>query len=227
MFAFVAAQTEFEEGLDEVADTVKETVGGGGFGEWMSNALESLFGEKEMLSRVFFALLLGMIIYTVIESIFAKSSKLITWGITIIITALAMLGLPSGFLEAVRISYGAMGAAILAIIPFIIILVFSLRTRSVLLARITWIFYVIYYFALYLQKIFGVDKAGWLSGQTIPYLAGIVAGIAIFILLGTMRRWLFKGEIAGIKESGEKGIMRGKLLKDLKKKELEEVYGGE
>ncbi|MFH0711673.1 MAG: hypothetical protein V1889_00950 [archaeon] len=188
--------------------------------------LSPLFGETEMLSRVFFALLLGMIIYSVISVMFKGSSKTIQWIISFVITALALLGLPSNFLEAVRTSYGAMGAAILVMIPFIIILIFSLRVRSVLLARMTWVFYAAYYLVMYFYAIITMN-GGWITTESIPYLAGFVGGVFVFFFMSGIRRLLFKGEIEGIREMGEKGIEQGKLLKELKGKELKGVYGAE
>jgi len=189
--------------------------------------LAPLFGETEMLSRVFFALLLGMIIYSIISVMFKDSSRVIQWGVTGAITALALLGLPANFLEVVRTQYGAMGATILTIIPFIIILVFSLRTRSVLLARMTWIFYSMYYLVMYAYKITTTLDSGetlWIATETIPYLAAFLVGIGIFFFIGALRNLIFKGEIKGIQEHAEKGIEKAKLLKSLKNKELKDVY---
>lgn len=209
---------------DDAFDAGEEAISfAGGF---VSGLLGPLFGEKEMLSRVFFALLLGMIIFSIISVMFKDSGRPIQWTITGAITSLALLGLPANFLEAVRTSYGAMGATILVMIPFIIILVFSLRTRSVLLARVTWVFYAAYYLMMYLYNIV-TQKGAWLTTESIPYLAGFAAGVFIFFFVSGIRDLIFKGEIAGIRESGEKSIGEGKLLKELKNQELTQVYGSE
>jgi len=218
MIGVVSAEDFSNEAIEAAESSI--TFAKGFFG----TLLTPLFGEKEMLSRVFFALLLGMIIYSVVSVMFKGSSKTVQWIIAFAITALALLGLPSNFLEAVRTSYGAMGAAILVMIPFIIILVFSLRVRSVLLARMTWIFYAIYYLVMYIYEI-ATMEGGWLTTGSFPYLAGFLGGVMVFIFMSGIRRLIFKGEIEGIKEAGEKGIEKGKLLKELKGKELEDVYG--
>lgn len=194
----------------------------GFFGE----LLKPLFGDQEMLSRVFFALLLGMIIYSIISVMFSESKNWIQWGIAGAITSLALIGLPVGFLESVRTSYGAMGAAILTVIPFVIIMIFSLRTRSILMARITWVFYAAYYLVMYLYKIsVEISTKGWLTTETIPYLAGFIAGVFIFFFIPELRNLIFKGKIEGIKESAEHTISKHKLLKELKNEELKQVYG--
>lgn len=203
----------------EAADLVRTgaSVVEGFFGE----LLKPLFGDKEMLSRVFFALLLGMIIYSIISVMFSESSKKIQWGITIAITSLSLVGLPSGFLEAVRTSYGAMGAAILTVIPFIIILVFSLRTRSILMARITWVFYSVYYLAMYIYAIaVKIDAKGLTTPETIPYIGGFIAGLFVFFFIGNIRKLIFKGKIEGIVEKGQEKIQERKVRLELEDKRL-------
>lgn len=167
--------------------------------------LQSLNGKTEILSRVLFAVLLGMIIYTVIDSIFKKSNDWIKWGITGAVTLIALLGLPSGFLEVLRVQYGAMGATILTVIPFMIILFFSLKTDKLVVARVTWLFYAGYYFAMYTYKI--ANAGGWGSGEkAIPYMAAWVVGGFLFFGIGAIRGMLFKGKIDDLRETAEHKI---------------------
>lgn len=202
----------------EVGEAVATGIGG-----FLEPLLSPFFGDQEILSRIFFALLLGMIIFSIISVMFTGSSKVMQWGITGAITALSLLGMPANFLEAIRTSYGAMGATILVMIPFIIILVFSLRTRSLLMARMTWIVYSIYYFVMYLYQI--STETGWLTTESVPYMVGVAIGVIVFFFMPAIRNLIIKGEIEGIRETGEKGIGEAKLLKELKTKELKEVYG--
>jgi hypothetical protein len=217
-----------DEAGDETAETAAEATRGviSGIGGVASEILSPLFGEKEMLTRVFFAILLGMIIYTIIGTWFKNQRAWIKWTITGVITALALIALPSNFIEAIRAQYGAMGAAILSVIPFAILLVFSVRVQSALVGRVVWIFFVVYYFALYIYMIV-TEKTGWISAETIPFFFAIIAGILIFFLLGPIRRALFYGEMDAVKESGTKVAKRAKLLHELQSKELNEAYGDE
>ena len=171
-----------------------------GFGGFFGTLLKPLFGETEMLSRVFFAILLGMIIYSIINTMFKSSGPWVIRGITGAITALALLGLPSGFLEAIRVQYGAMGATILTVIPFLIILVFSLKVENKLIARVTWLFYTGYYFAMYTYKI--AINGGWFTTDSLPYMVAFVVGLFLFFGMGAIRNLLFKGEIEGLIEKG-------------------------
>ncbi len=180
-----------------VAQTIMTSISG-----FFGTLLGPLFGQKEMLSRVFFAILLGMIIFSVISMMFSKSSKKLQWSITGLVTAIALLGIPSGFLESIRTSYGAMGAAILTIIPLFIILVFSLKTESLIIARATWMMYSVYYLAMYLFKFSSNYESGWVTSTNIPYLAGFIIGLGIFFLIPEIRNMIFKGKMEGLMESG-------------------------
>lgn len=183
------------------------------FSGFFGTLLAPLFGDTEILSRVFFALLLGMIIYTVIASLFGKSSNWIKWGITGAITSLALLGLPSGFLEAVRVQYGAMGATILTIIPFMIILFFSIKAKNLVITRVTWLLYAGYYFSMYMYEI--AINGGWLSDKSMPYIGASIVGIFLFFGIGAVRDMLFKGKIEGLKEQGMQKVKKRKAAREI------------
>ncbi len=170
-------------------------------------------GSNEIFSRVFLALLLGMVIYSVISVMFKESRPLIKNSITVIVTILALMGLPSGFLKAVMIQYGAMGATILVIIPFIIILTFSMQSKNLLIARATWLVYATYYFSMYFYEIFATNGLGWhnwLTTSTIPYIAGFIAGVFMVVMVGVMRTFVFKGKMESLEEVGENKVKERK-----------------
>ena len=68
---------------------------------------------------------------------------------------------------------------------------------------------------------------GLISANTIPYLFAIIMGLVIFFVIGSIRKALFKGEMSALKESGNRIAKRGKLLHQLQRKEVEEIYGDE
>ncbi len=189
------------------------------FGGFFGTLLAPLFGDKEMLSRVFFALLLGMIIYSIIAKIFETSSNWIRWGITGAITSLALLGLPSEFLEVVRTQYGAMGATVLTVIPFMIILVFSLQAKNLVITRMTWVFYAMYYFSMYTYEI--AINGGWFSDKSIPYIGAGIVGVFLFFGIGAIRDMLFEGKIEGLTEKGMHHVKRRAALQKIKDADLE------
>ncbi|MBU3912765.1 MAG: hypothetical protein KKE50_01590 [Nanoarchaeota archaeon] len=218
-FVLAADSTVDTATYDTAASATKSAISGalGSIG----GVLSPLFGDKEVLTRVFFAILLYMILYSAIGMIF-KGKRALTIIITFLVTAISLLALPSNFIEAIRTQYGAMGAAILSIIPFIIILVFSIKVASALIGRVVWIFYIVYYFALYIYQI-ATTSSGWLSAETIPYFAAIIAGVFIFFFIGAIRKAWFKGEMADIKEAGTEIIEREQMLNAYEKKRVESL----
>ena len=222
---------ETSELQQKAADAAQNVAEGAGSGAktLLNSLLNPLFSDKEILTRVFFAILLFMIIYQIVDIVFGKK-RWATWLIAGIITLLALIWMPVNFIDAIKLEYGAMGAAILSVIPFLILLVFTVRIGSLLAGRIVWIFFVIYYFALYLYEIIMKSTGGWtgwLSAETIPYLGAIIAGLIIFFLLGSIRKALFYGEIGALKESGRQVATKAKLLHKLQDTELQESYGAD
>ncbi|MFA4960462.1 MAG: hypothetical protein WC548_02255 [Candidatus Pacearchaeota archaeon] len=178
----------------------------GGFFKIFFSSNSPLGGE--LLTRIFMAILLAMFVYTAFDVFFSGQSKYIHWGATIAATALAVIWLPGNFLEAIRVGYGAMGATILSVIPFLIIFWFSIKIQSLSVARATWIFYSFYYFALYVSTIMELKGKGGF-----PYFIAFIVGLIIFIFMKSFRRWLFKGKIEGIGEEIDKGIKVQKLYR--------------
>jgi hypothetical protein len=183
-----------------------------GIGEGMVSFVSALFGStflgNESLSRLFMAVLLAMFIYTAFGSFFGNNPY-IRWGATIAATVLAIIGLPAGFLESIRLGYGAMGATILSVIPFLVIFWFTIKIDSLLMARITWLFYSFYYLALYLS-VWWTTK-GWFN----VYLLALIAGIIIFFFIKTIRNLMFKGELEGYTEKVSTAIKKNRVTQKL------------
>ena len=176
---------------------------------------DAAFGEKEMLSRFFFSILLGMIVYSAMQSFFGKNKRLISWIATGAITALAIIAIPTNFLEAIRLQYGAMGAAILTIVPFAIIALFTIRVDNLLIATATWIAYSLYYFGLFGNKLYNGITVGenfWtivFSADVFPYVLALLMGI-IMAWFGVKyaRKWWTGGIIDAQVEEAEASIRK-------------------
>ena len=170
--------------------------------------------------------LFSLILLSIIPSlVVAADAGQVTSNIVTGVSGSISSALPSGFLEALRSSYGAMGAALLTIVPFIIVLLFSFRVGNGFIARITWLFFAIYYFVLYIYNWAGLGGA-WDSSAALPYLLGVIAGIIIFFFIIPIRKAVFKGKLEAVEEEGKKIARRGGLLHELQKDELEESYSG-
>ncbi|GEM_PF-2223497 len=167
---------------------------------WGKNNLKftSAIDGVDEYKWLLYAILLGMIVYTVISSFFRGSSKFIQWGISIAVTAIAMLGIPKELYNALEVQYGAMGSAILAVIPFIVILFFTIKVGSLLIARLTWGFFTFYMIIMSFLRFISPENIT--AGASWPYLFGIAAGIAMFWWMPFWRKKFFEEELNAQKE---------------------------
>jgi len=214
MFSFIAGFV-----LAQTAEDAAQATKGflSGVKNFAGELFKPFFDDKELLTRALFAVLLYMILYSIISStkFFKRTIAVI---VTILITTIILIALPVNFLTTIRATYGAMGAVILSVIPFVIILVFTIRVKSALAARILWIFFVIYYFSLLIYN--WALSGKFISAETIPYLLAVIAGLVIFFLIGSIRKAIFKGEMQGVMEQGERITEKAKVLHKLQGKEL-------
>lgn len=209
---FISAQEDLNREAAKATEGVIEGVGQG-----ISSLMSKYaFGDKEILTRIFFFILLFMIIYSIVGQIF-KTTKF-TWVITLIITALAILWIPSNFLDAIRTQYGAMGAAILSLIPFVILLVFSMKVDSRIIANLVWIFFFVYYFTLYIYTTL-TEKTGIITPENIPYGAAMIVGLFMIIFIGRLRGWWWKEQLTDKEEAGLKDISFRGLGRKLEREE--------
>lgn len=189
-----------------------------GVGE-ISNAVSGIFQDlglgSEGLSTLFFAIIIGLIVFNVVESIFPDSKGYIKWGISLAITGVSIIGIPSELLLSLQNSYGAMGAAILFIIPFLVVLVFTIKIDNLFLARVTWIAFIGYYFLLYAQ---GISFKGTFFTNYWDLL-GIVLGGITFFALEPIRDFVFKNKIESLKEGGMQDIKFRALGRELEREE--------
>lgn len=185
----------------------------------LTSFLSSLFSQKEVLTKFFFAILLFMIIYSLVGMMF-KGKWLMTAAMSAIITILAVWFMPPALITTIRDQYGVMGAAILSMVPFVIMLIFTVRSESKMLSRILWIFWIVYYFAVYLYRIFS-NKLGWLSAENIVYLGAIIAGILMIVFISQIRQLIYKGELEAEEEKAIKDIQFRQLGRKIERAEAE------
>ena len=189
------------EDAEEVGKIIGETFGQ--VGEGLKGFFTGLFGDTLLgdgaLGKIFMALLIGMFVYSALGTFFTNENQ--KWVLnlaTIAATGLAILGLPENFLESILSGYGAMGAAILMIIPFLVILWFTIKVDSVLIARGIWLFYTVYYFGLYIQGLFSGASQIW------PNLIAMVLGGIMFFFILQVHRFIFHGEMEEVVEKGKR-----------------------
>ncbi len=203
---FVAAQTVLEQTATPIADF-----------------LRSIYLTPDVLSKILLGVLLWIVLYSIVSKLkLAGGWRLGAGLISLIMVVITFIYLPQGFLEAIVLQYGAMGATILTVIPFVIVLYFSLTTENLFIARVTWVFYIVYYLAIFLYKIATVTK----FAESIPYIGAIIAGLIVFFVLPGIRKLIFKGKVEELAEKGTKAAETRKALIKAEKESLE-AFGGE
>jgi len=186
-------------------------------GAFLNNAFAGLFTDSAWFTRALLGMLLFMIIYSLVGALTAGGG-FITLIASLIITALSVMFLPNSFVGAIALQYGAMGAAILTIIPFVIMLIFTVRLKSILVGRILWVFYVVYYFALFMYRL---GEIGFWTINSIPYWAAIIGGVIVFFFIIKIKEIIFKEKLKDIQLAGKEVAARRKALIGVEKESLE------
>jgi len=206
----VSAETNFEAWGRDVGTAI-------------TTFLESIKINPDNLSVILLGVLLWIIVFSIVKQIFSyqrgKWGHIMATVISLIVVILTFIYMPENFIEAIALQYGAMGATILTVIPFAIMLYFTVSVSSSLFfARVIWIFYIIYYFTLFLYK-WGTSTEPFFSFANLPYAGAILAGILIFLFLPTMRNFVYKGELDEKEEKGMKDIKFRTLGRKLEREE--------
>jgi len=179
-------------------------------------AMEVIFGQQALGTRGLFFILLFLVIWTVTPYVFPGSSKWMSGTISFVIAILASMAIPDEFLEVILVQYGAMGATMLTVIPFLIITTWSMITPSALGARVIWIFYAFYYLGMYLYKaIFTTASVSGAAESRILYLIAFGIGVAMFFFIKPIREIWSHGKLDALKEKGEERIKKAKAGQDM------------
>jgi len=208
------------------------TTGQTNFDVWMANAgqgVSNVFDGVKLGTVNFTTLLLGILVWMILYSIVDKIKlfdKFKGWGtgaVALVITILAFMGgFPAGVVDAILIQYQAMGATMVTIIPFIIMIYFTTFViDSLLVARLIWLVYTIYYFGLYMAKIGQGAGGTTFSVANAPYWLAIIIGLIVLITIGLIRAWAHKEEIASGVEKMKHKLHKRVAVDELKQQEFD------
>ena len=117
-----------------------------------SNIFSGLQLSPSNFTLILFGILLWMVVYSVIRNIDLFKSNHGIWSaaFALIVSILAFNGFPPGFIEGIVIQYQAMGATIVTVIPFIIMVWFTTMSGiNLMMSRLIWLVYTVYYFSLF------------------------------------------------------------------------------
>jgi len=98
------------------------------------NAINQQLGSdtQAAIAKVLFFILIALIIYSISDVIpfISNSNNAIKWGVTLIISFLAIWFLQVGDIILILTSYKALGVAITTVIPLIVLIAFNYKLRS-------------------------------------------------------------------------------------------------
>lgn len=218
---FVAAQTSESAGRN--LGTVFAEIASG-IGDFVIAFLEGInVNGSANLSLILLGLLLWIVLYSVVEEVFANRDHL-GWNLTAIVVSLIMTFLslrfiPDDFVEVIVLQYGVLGTTILTVIPFVIMMYFTVAvSKSLIISRIVWGTYVIYYFAIFSYKIAEVGE--W-NEALIPYSAAIVVGIFVFFFIKPLRNLLFRQKLSSKEEAALRDVRFRNLGRRIEREETE------
>jgi len=207
---------------EEVADSITK------FFDWIGRFTGALFPEgdldgKGQFSKLLFAIILGMFVYTAVGQFFGDQT-MVKWVATVAITLVAFIGMPEGFLETIRSSYGAMGLALLSLVPFMIIFWFTVKADSLFISRVTWIFFSIYYALLFIVSMF----KGMLWGPVFWFrLVGLFLGVSLFFFIPSLRKLIWKGQVESIEEGIGENAEKRSVVRTATQEDFKKLAGGE
>ena len=170
---------------------------------------QGLFGLSSdiTLQKFFLGFLLVLVIYSLVKDFF-NQSETICWIASIVIGLLAFGTIGNELVSAILLQYTAMGATIVTIIPIAIMIMFTLSTSSLLVARISWLFYIIYYFFTYFSALTSAQSTA-VKGF---YWAAILLGIIGFFFIRTMRGFLSTEKLKGEREAYQTEIKKSRAF---------------
>jgi len=184
------------------------------FKTWIKELIDTLYLNPVNITIFLLGLLLWIIIFSIVRQVFHYEKGM--WNhtaatvVSLIIVILTFMFIPDALVEAIALQYTAMGAALLAVIPFAIILYFTMNVvRSTIAARVTWIFYIIYYAVIFIYKI-AISTGGFEVAIRNPenffYIGAIIAGFIIFAFTEGIKQMIFKGKLETKEEKANRDI---------------------
>jgi len=229
MFSFVLAQDSIDSRNNVITSAANEFNAGpaGTLAEFLQNNAKI---NPKVLSSVLLGLLLYIIIYSFVTKALGfkrESGTLFHFGsivVSLVVVVLSFLYIPENFIDSIVLQYGAMGMAIVAIVPYLIMLYYTLDVvKNRFAAKAVWLFYVVYYTGLFVYR---VGTNGWTSWlQNVPYMGAIAVGLVMLFWIAPLRDIWFKEHLEGVKEKKERNMAKRLALDKSKVQEFDSGAG--
>lgn len=171
--------------------------------------------ESLNLSVNFSRLLLGILLWMVLYSIFSEmrlfENTSVYWsgGVALIVTLLAFIYIPSDLINAIGTEYGALGATVLTVIPFVIAIYFSVWvSKSVIIARLIWLAFFLYYVVIlgYAWGNVSYETFNLWEPPNLYYAIASFISLLFFIFLSPIRRLVWEEHVKSVEERINRNI---------------------
>jgi hypothetical protein len=136
-----------------------------------------------LIVYLFMGIIILLLVYSTMDTmdLFGKKNYL-DWLISIAVTGLVLLALPKDFYSLILPSYGALGGALLTILPFLVIFFFSVRVKSIAFAQMIWALFGIYFMGFYAMSAISLWNADSYGYSIIYGITGLLGFAMMFII---------------------------------------------
>ena len=207
------------------------------FADWGEPIFDALLGGDDYYGELLFEkvlvffVLLGMVYISLSRIEMFSSNKKILWIISFIVPILSVRLINFAWLRTVLLSYQVLGIALLGFLPFVIYLVFVHQAleQYPIARKISWIFFIVVYFALWASTDVGAYAGIYFWTMLIAFLFLLFDGTIHYYLL--MQKWMrydesslaarlgeLNREIDAIQNSGLPDSTQDRLIRRLEKK---------
>lgn len=181
-------------------------------------------------SIILLGILLWMILYSVVGKMeLFENNPFLIGAISLISTLLAFIYLKDQptFLELIRGEFGALGATVLVIFPFLLAIYFtSLVSPSLIIARAIWGVFGLYYFLILLYT-WGNSNLPFFSKETWWYVVAVLSSIILFIFIPFIRKGFWNIKLESKVEKGKRRVQKAAAGAKILAKAADEFSRGE
>ena len=211
-FATIVSANAFTDGIGKFSEVVKDPL------------LDFTANENLFVKTLFFFLVF-LIIVTILGIMpLFEEARLIKVLVALIITTLSVYFLPTELVSSMLNPYSALGVAIISIIPFILMWLFTttMITNS-FFRKIAWMFYAIALLAL--SVVSGIDATG-VSGNIYSWSYGLASTLALAMVF--FSSWIeaniWKGKMEDAEAENAKTLQQQIALDNIEKAKAEKRY---
>ncbi len=203
--------------------TEKMTTGVAGFIQGIQDGVTSTLNETQFV-RVLFFILVFLIIVSILSAIpLFEERKGIKILISIVITILSVMFIPTELIMPMLNPYSALGVALISIIPFALMFFFTqYMLINTFLKKIAWMFFAIYLLGITIYTSISTPIQEGLSANTIYiWVYGVASVLALLMVF--FNKWIdehiWSGKMEAKMNNAQKKMQKRIAVDQLKEQE--------